>query len=225
MNCMYANQEYSSGCESGWTLYLEHSSISSYNQENHVFNKNEVAERLNEEDDDVDEDLSMVSDASSGPAHLHEEETNTNGCFYNYPIIDDPSCKKGKKNMDKKRRRYAQDQQSSLLLDDTASSAPFFDSSDKSLSLTIGGQTMVENNNELEYSQGYSSTQFEVRPPYQEQYDLFLCNEPGNQLQQSHGLKAKGGDTDTMSFEVFLEGQKWKVDLEKLEKKERKKIV
>ncbi|GFP88645.1 hypothetical protein PHJA_001008200 [Phtheirospermum japonicum] len=155
---MYANQECSSGCESGWTLYLDHSSISPYNQENDEFRKNEVAKRLDEEDD---EDLSMVSDASSGPPHLHEEEegygggSNTN----HYPIIDDPLCKNSSRV--KKRRRNAQDQQSSLL-DDTASS-PFLDSSyvQKSNLTLARGQPLV-GKNELEYSQGYSSTQFEV---------------------------------------------------------------
>ncbi|KAL3614358.1 hypothetical protein CASFOL_042432 [Castilleja foliolosa] len=185
MNCMYANQEYcSSGCESGWTLYLEHSSISSYNQENHKFIKNEISKRLNDEqedDDDDDEDLSMVSDASSGPPHLPEEEeggsnnnVDINGCFYHYPIIE-----KGKNtNRDKKRRRNnAQDLQSSLL-DDTASS-PFFDCSYKNSTLTRA-QPLI-GNNELEYSQGYSSTQFEVRP----------LNEPENQLQQNQWFEGK----------------------------------
>ncbi|KAK6136943.1 hypothetical protein DH2020_029304 [Rehmannia glutinosa] len=196
--CHLSYPKCSSGCESGWTLYLEQSSTSphaSYNNQQHDFldaTKNHQSKILNQEDED--EDLSMVSDASSGPPHLHEQEgcdanIDTNGCFYHYPIIDEPFSRINnmKKNRDKNRRRKVQEQSS--LLDDTASS-PFFDVSDKSFS-----QPSVEN--VLEYSQGYSSTQFEVRPPYQEQYDFFRSSHSGNQLQQNQlkdGLKEKGGD-------------------------------
>lgn len=139
---MFENQECSSGCESGWTLYLDHSSIdspdASYDQENECpdgrrngdFMEGKRLKEEEEEDEEDDEDLSMVSDASSGPPHLHEEEVcggnDNNGCFYHCPI-DEPLSRNSlnrKKNRENRRRNKVQDQSS--LLDDTASS-PFFD--------------------------------------------------------------------------------------------------
>lgn len=130
---MFGNQECSSGCESGWTLYLQHSSVSpddaSYDREldspNRAFTK-----RSNDEEEDEDEDLSMVSDASSGPRHLHEEEEegyDKNGCgFYPY-AIEEPSPRNINSLTRKKKRENRcrnKAQQHSSLLDDTASS-PF----------------------------------------------------------------------------------------------------
>ncbi|KAI3445877.1 hypothetical protein Pfo_002542 [Paulownia fortunei] len=198
MNYLFANQECSSGCESGWTLYLEHSSTYPYascDQENDYLDgrRNGVfteAKRLKEEEleeeeeEEEDEDLSMVSDASSGPPHLHEEEgyggNDTNGCFYRYPI-DDPLSRNSLNRKKKRDNRRQKVQDQSSLLDDTASS-PFFDFSDKNFTLTRS-QPSVEN--VLEYSQGYSTTQF-VRPPYQEHYEFFQSSQSGNQLQQNH---------------------------------------
>lgn len=59
----------SSGCESGWTIYLGQSNYLC----DSVYNTKNV-----EEDDD---DMSMVSDASSGPPHVQqqEQECNTDG--------------------------------------------------------------------------------------------------------------------------------------------------
>ncbi|KAL6498929.1 hypothetical protein OROHE_026436 [Orobanche hederae] len=201
MNYMLADQECMSECESGWTLYLEHSSISpysSYNQENGFLDhgiKNELAaKRLDDEEEengggDSYEDLSMVSDASSGPPHFHEDDgygvsnvDEKDGCFYLYfPVNNndhDSVCENSKKKNREKRRRNVQDQSSSSSLDDTASS-----SNEKS-TLTRRQPSME---NALEYSQGYSSTdQFDVRPPYEEHYNFFQSAQPGNQLQQNH---------------------------------------
>ncbi|GJR06284.1 hypothetical protein Tco_0529268 [Tanacetum coccineum] len=62
----------SSGCESGWTIYLGQSKYLC----DSVYNTKNV-----EEDDD--DDMSMVSDASSGPPHVQqqeEQECNIGGC-------------------------------------------------------------------------------------------------------------------------------------------------
>ncbi|KAF4364425.1 hypothetical protein F8388_007002, partial [Cannabis sativa] len=71
----------SSGCESGWTLYLEQSFLSNRNGSGFVrkssnFGYNKVKdkdgiEQVNEEEEE-EEDLSMVSDASSGPSHYFQ---------------------------------------------------------------------------------------------------------------------------------------------------------
>ncbi|KAI8547004.1 hypothetical protein RHMOL_Rhmol07G0162700 [Rhododendron molle] len=63
--------ECSSGCESGWTLYLENSFLSPYALKRRKTEKQSVSE------DEEEEDLSMVLDASSGPWIFHEE------CFGN----------------------------------------------------------------------------------------------------------------------------------------------
>ncbi|GFY85960.1 hypothetical protein Acr_04g0006980 [Actinidia rufa] len=62
--------ECSSGCESGWTMYLDQSS----NSGDHLQKSGCGYEAANVEDYDEDEDLSMVSDASSGPPHFQEDE-------------------------------------------------------------------------------------------------------------------------------------------------------
>ncbi|KAL8554729.1 hypothetical protein ACS0TY_002791 [Phlomoides rotata] len=195
MDYMFSNEECSSGCESGWTLYLDHSLISSYDRHNHRSHTKhpEKSNRLKEEEEEEeeeDEDLSMVSDASSGPPHhVHEEDGNhdhNNGCSFNPYAIDHQDAlmsRNRKKNREINRRRINNNNNKVLdrdsLLDDTASS-PFFDFSDKSSTLTTHKTSME---NVLEYSQGYSTTQFEqVRPPYQQHYDDFF--QSGNQLQQ-----------------------------------------
>lgn len=65
-----STSECSSGCESGWTTYLDQSSNSADQYPKATNDKNDQWSRgvvnVNEEDDE-DEDLSMVSDASSAP--------------------------------------------------------------------------------------------------------------------------------------------------------------
>ncbi|XP_022876761.1 uncharacterized protein LOC111394957 isoform X1 [Olea europaea var. sylvestris] len=176
MNYVFANSECSSGCESGWTLYLEHSSSS--------FSQYSLAKKVKVSDEEEEnEDLSMVSDASSGPPHFHEEDE-----FYRAPV--DPTLSKiNRPNMKKKvkenPRRQVQEQPS--LLDDTASS-PIFDYSEKNFSLP-NGQAFV--GNALEYSQGYSTTQFEGRSTYQENYDLFQSSLYANQQQKNQWSEGK----------------------------------
>ncbi|CAL9158238.1 unnamed protein product [Musa hybrid cultivar] len=62
----------SSGCQSGWTTYLEQSS---------EFCKTVVDEKGGSyEHEEEEEDLSMVSDASSGPPQLRLEDENHSRC-------------------------------------------------------------------------------------------------------------------------------------------------
>ena len=70
--------KFSSGCESGWTVYLDQSYISeSEFKGDHINNNNNSIVVV---DEDEEEDLSMVSDASSGPPHCHEDDRED--CFY-----------------------------------------------------------------------------------------------------------------------------------------------
>ncbi|KZV23367.1 hypothetical protein F511_35186 [Dorcoceras hygrometricum] len=159
----------SSGCESGWTLYL------GQDEQEHDFysaGRNRVFEE--EEEEEEYEDLSMVSDASSGPPHLINEEdsygstgkdNNIGGCFYRYGNVNESALsgknlKRQKTDENRRRIKDSEDQNSSSnLLDDTASS-PFFGFSSERSTRTRSRQASMEN--ELDYSQGYSTTHFEV---------------------------------------------------------------
>lgn len=61
--------EYSSGCESGWTMYLLHSSCGRSSPSE----KANVGLSCGSYKDQDGDDMSMMSDASSGPALLHED--------------------------------------------------------------------------------------------------------------------------------------------------------
>lgn len=110
-----STSECSSGCESGWTAYLDQSSNYTYD----VYEKIERSKRVTLQDED--EDSSMVSDASSGPRHdnNHEEKHN---CFSNY-LYSGSASKQGtirKHEMKSKENKGKFLEDSNL--DDTASS-------------------------------------------------------------------------------------------------------
>lgn len=114
--------ECSSKCESGWTFYLEQSFVSP----NASIKGNEFVNRKSGFCDEYEEeDLSMVSDASSGPQNLHEYEDHISSFC---PASKDVKLLKngGRKSQNVKQKRCSveQDDQSSFL-DDTASSPLF----------------------------------------------------------------------------------------------------
>jgi hypothetical protein len=110
--------QWSSGCESGWTRYLDQSSLSE-NQfrrvgETHEFGGKEA--RVEEKA----EDLSLVSDASSGPSHYHEDDEecfHDNGCHF---YSSSPSEVASKSKKKKKAKEHGRNRRHSDL-DDTAS--------------------------------------------------------------------------------------------------------
>nr|GMC89598.1 digestive organ expansion factor homolog [Ipomoea batatas] len=186
----FDNSECSSGCESGWTVYLENSIMAPYSSYN---NGNEFLRgkaRVNGEEEE-EEDLSMVSDASSGPPQVVAEEdygNDSHGWLQNL-------------------------KEKASMLDDTASS-PIFNCTNNNF--TINNQTSLESV-VPDFSQGYSTTQFQKRlseekhvfmqgqSAYQEFFQSSLL--PANQFQQnqlSHivfrGLKGGGGDERKQSF-------------------------
>lgn len=123
--------ECTSGCESGWTLYLEQSNFASHRNTNKfVDGKAGICEQDFQHCDDEEEDLSMVSDASSGPPTFHEDDV----CFNDvdryqrqYPpskaTTPQVANSSGKIRLKKKEKRSREKQE--LLpsfLDDTASS-------------------------------------------------------------------------------------------------------
>ncbi|XP_011069795.1 uncharacterized protein LOC105155598 isoform X2 [Sesamum indicum] len=115
----------SSGCESGWTMYLDQLSNSTdpYRRA-FVQNYKEKGERVNRQDEEA-EDLSMVSDASSGPPHLHEHYTGENQYYGGY-ACSVPENKTAKSKTKEPRIK----KQHNLCLDDTASSSVFHFSQD-----------------------------------------------------------------------------------------------
>ncbi|WCJ35566.1 Protein SOB FIVE-LIKE 5 [Euphorbia peplus] len=134
---MSASQCTSSGCESGWTLYLDQSSFSK-NQYN-IVDGNYNAKL--EDHEQEEEDLSMVSDASSGPPHYSDDQLD-----YEDYCFDPHNCKKNYKTKSKS-NQYPTNQHQFSYLDDTASSHV----------LTKKEASME---NVLEFSQGYSATHF-----------------------------------------------------------------
>uniref|UniRef100_M1APT1 Uncharacterized protein n=1 Tax=Solanum tuberosum TaxID=4113 RepID=M1APT1_SOLTU len=122
-----SGSECSSGCESGWTMYLDQFSADQYNNRrdvshnnNNPYGINYKTEYVSNEDEEEDEDMSMVSDASSGPPHFHEDY-----CFDENGYIFYPSASQNTKKAKEKRKINEQKvKKQSLYLDDTASS-PF----------------------------------------------------------------------------------------------------
>ncbi|OIS96146.1 PREDICTED: uncharacterized protein LOC109236217 [Nicotiana attenuata] len=102
-------------CESGWTMYFDEFSYSA-DKCNGVKGRNNIHEIEGRgKTVNVDEeDLSMVSDASSGPPHFHEDEEN--GHVF-YPLVSEYTMAKQKRKI-----KEQSGKQHNLCLDDTASS-------------------------------------------------------------------------------------------------------
>lgn len=120
--------ECSSGCESGWTLYLEQSFLSHGGSDRMVGGEGGFcdgywkAKASEEEEEEEVEDLSMVSDASSGPPHFIEDDAcshEEDGHFSRASKSATLGKRKGKKQ---KIKEYQFHEPSSSFLDDTASS-------------------------------------------------------------------------------------------------------
>ncbi|CAN1274535.1 Protein SOB FIVE-LIKE 5 [Linum perenne] len=142
MNVPSGSQCSSSGCESGWTSYLEQSSFSQdYNYDGqHSFGGVKQQHQADGDGDEEEEDLSMVSDASSGPPTYCEEDEDS---------IQQKNTRK-KKSSDSSRSSHQFNHQHQYL-DDTASSP------------VLKGKFSIEkkvNDNVKtdEFSQGFSAT-------------------------------------------------------------------
>lgn len=148
MNNIGGSDEWSTGCESGWTIYLDESAYISRNNDNP--NQNYYTRIINSDVNDIDDqDLSMVSDASSGPPHCKHQfnddeqqryysRSNQNSCYSekssktSQKRLKKPNKKDQKKvgfnkhndDDDDNQQYHACYSSSNLLLDDTASS-PF----------------------------------------------------------------------------------------------------
>ncbi|GMJ12866.1 hypothetical protein like AT4G33800 [Hibiscus trionum] len=137
-----------SGYESGWTHYLDHSFISS----------NPTSEGEKEDDVEEEDDLSMVSDASSGPPHA-DNGIDDDRCRYSVPKLA---------ALDKNGADELREQGS--LLDDTAtswSSSPVMDFSKEIIAETYDQASMETF---FDYQQGFSATHFKEGPAFHEQF-------------------------------------------------------
>ncbi|GMP80839.1 hypothetical protein CsSME_00035791 [Camellia sinensis var. sinensis] len=118
-----STSECSSGCESGWTNYLDQSSYSAAEQ----FQKDGSEDcryklGANVEENGEDEDLSMVSDASSGPPHFQEDDAED--CFdeTGYFCYGSSVSKQPNKTKKEKKIKQQRGKQQFSCPDDTATS-------------------------------------------------------------------------------------------------------
>ncbi|RWV94366.1 hypothetical protein BHE74_00050031 [Ensete ventricosum] len=121
------SSECSSGCQSGWTMYLAQSS----DEQSSLRHKDDSSFHGQEEEEEEEEDLSMISDASSGPPQLHEVDDErghcyrhstprweSNGCLH---FASAPAAAMGRDGVKKRRAEAAEQRDHSSVLDDTAS--------------------------------------------------------------------------------------------------------
>ncbi|KAL4271375.1 hypothetical protein GQ457_13G020500 [Hibiscus cannabinus] len=137
-----------SGCESGWTFYLDQSfSSQTWSGVNGA--------RFMAEDEE--EGLSMVSDASSGPRQCYCQDyaecPDENGSFSSHPATPEQPVKKNSK-IKKQIKHHS-------CLDDTASS-PLINFSQKNIK--------KEASTELsDFSRGFSGTHFKGKSAFQKE--------------------------------------------------------
>ncbi|CAI9115871.1 OLC1v1016882C4 [Oldenlandia corymbosa var. corymbosa] len=114
-----STSEYSSGCASGWTMYLDPFSSSNVQWNRSMEYDNDFQSKGPNYVDEDEEDLSMLSDASSGPPHFHHDEDSSEETRYNSTMTISES-KRSKNRMKVKEKK--RNQPSYHHLDDTASS-------------------------------------------------------------------------------------------------------
>ncbi|XP_019165143.1 PREDICTED: uncharacterized protein LOC109161276 [Ipomoea nil] len=188
---MFDNSECSSGCESGWTVYLENSIMPPYSSYNNGTKFLQGKARVNgkeDEEEEEEEDLSMVSDASSGPPQVLAEEDYHGWCFH-APVGAVGSALPKKSNVKRQRKKENRLQnlkEKASILDDTASS-PIFTNNN----FTINNQTKLESV-VPDFSQGFSTTQFQGQSAYQEHCEFFQSSLlPANQFQQNQWFEGR----------------------------------
>ncbi|GMI83717.1 hypothetical protein like AT4G33800 [Hibiscus trionum] len=158
--------ECSSGCESGWTNYLEQSFLSA----NPSKKKNVKKSGFCEEEEE--EDLSMVSDASSGPPHFYEDKgysNDGNQLYYEYMVPQGVTLNKnggGKRHRNKQQRRSLQ-----VHEDDDTATSPFINYS---------------KNKNNQAPMGFSATHFEGGSNFEGHFGFLQSSSPSaNQLQNN----------------------------------------
>ncbi|CAL0320723.1 unnamed protein product [Lupinus luteus] len=162
--------EWSSGCESGWTLYLEHS----YRDSQFISGSDGFYEdhkdKGTKEEEYEEEDLSMVSDASSGPPHFPYDEAYFNEEENNGGFYSESNAVKLAKSAKKNQKVKENQQHLPSFLHDTASSC-VFDLSTNEVDLN-NQQTSTESM--VDYSQGFSANyiKFQGRSTFHQHLDF-----------------------------------------------------
>ncbi|XP_021729816.1 uncharacterized protein LOC110696783 isoform X1 [Chenopodium quinoa] len=148
-----AASEWSNECESGWTVYLEESYIPRTNN----IGDYHQSYRLNSthNDDDGVEDLSMVSDASSGPPHFLHQEVDQQS----YSRKSSKKSDKRSKKSSKEHKKVASKQQHHL--DDTASSPG------------ITHSKIYDNSSTMDFSENLSATHYQGNSSYNNHHGSF----------------------------------------------------
>ncbi|GAB4839286.1 hypothetical protein Ancab_028813 [Ancistrocladus abbreviatus] len=188
---MSGNSEWSSGCESGWTGYLDESSPSpnpcQSDKSDRNAHENYRVKSTQVEQDDEEEDLSMVSDASSGPPHLQEFDDCFDRSGYHYSPSEVAVSKKNDKRKKGKEQRGKHDHS---YLDDTASSP--------ALSYSKGYVDPSNNQASIDRVLGYSQnfSQFKGNSEF--------GNHLGYNWQSSHGKKSDSAEPS------HSRGRRWK---------------
>ncbi|KAG1366940.1 hypothetical protein COCNU_13G007300 [Cocos nucifera] len=174
------SSECSSGCQSGWTMYLDQS------DEPPSSLPFKLAASIEQEEQE--EDLSMVSDASSGPPHFPEEDDNRyyshsntcyngNRCLFYPSTLPTASAAPLAKNGGKRRRVEGKEQRdSSSILDDTASS-PLLSFPNTSFNATCNN-VKPSMENVLEFSCGFSATHFKGKSALHKQMGYLHSSAP-----------------------------------------------
>ncbi|PON91141.1 hypothetical protein TorRG33x02_131720 [Trema orientale] len=166
--------KFSSGCESGWTLYLDESYIS----ETDKFKRDHREEDGDYEKEEEEEDLSMVSDASSGPPHYHEDDHEDCSSFSSSWAYKSANKDKNKKTkMKTKLKEKCRDEEHHSCLDDTASSP-------KKSTLSKSKASME---NVLGYSQGFSTTHFKGESALEKHFGLYQSPVTKNSASEEPG--------------------------------------
>ncbi|KAI4337064.1 hypothetical protein L6164_015522 [Bauhinia variegata] len=166
--------QYNSAGESGWTHYLDESSLSGnyFQRSDELVDYGAKGARMQEEEE---EDLSMVSDASSGPPHYRDDDDDEYFCENSYPCLSSTSqyTKEFKK---KKVKEYSRSKQPSYH--DDASSSVFSCSKKK---VSFSGNGAVEN------ALGFSTTRMKGKPKLQKNIGFFNCSLAGKQSSEETG--------------------------------------
>ncbi|TKY74964.1 hypothetical protein E2542_SST03729 [Spatholobus suberectus] len=173
-----SSSQYNSAGESGWTHYLDQSSLSeSYFQRRGGIVDYEGKGATMEEEEE--EDLSMISDASSGPPHYHEDDDQH--CCVNWYPSTSHYTKESEKKKNKKVKENGNNQHASPL-DDTASS-PVLNCPKKKISFS--GNGAVEN--ALEFSQCFSGTRIKSKSKFQKHFSFFERSRGGKHTSEEPG--------------------------------------
>ncbi|XP_038716588.1 uncharacterized protein LOC120009924 isoform X2 [Tripterygium wilfordii] len=160
-----SGSQWTSGCDSGWTLYLDQSSYSKTQchsfggAEEEAYRGGEGARMEHDEEDD----LSMVSDASSGPRHCNADHDGCSG------ELEKGNKRNNKKKKKVKSREHCTNPHQYSSLDDTASSSVL--GSPKDASFSRNDEASMDH--VLDSSQGFSATNFRGKSALKNQLGLF----------------------------------------------------